>query len=308
MAQTTSSALSAALQAKVQSQVLKNLRAQLVFADPQYSERGTFDRGTDALLFVSFPDLAAATTPLTEGTVPTAQALTMSTVIVDTAQYGATVDVSDVAKYKSPVELAAIAAERVTYQAAQSIDQLSRDAIALGGTVKYAGSNTVRSGLAATDVVSSAELQKLRAQMFAAKIPFFAGSHYLLLIHPYVGYDLRNDTTAPGGFMDVNRYSNPAAIMSGEIGMMHGFRIVEVNNAPTFSSTVTVYGNLALGGVKGWGMGELDSLSIKHVAPGGDHSDPIAQSELFGWKIDFGVAALNNSYYFRFESGATDLS
>jgi hypothetical protein len=40
---------------------------------------------------------------------------------------------------------------------------------------------------------------------------------------------------------------------------------------------------------------------------GGDHSDLLAQSELWGWKIDFGVAPLDNSYYFRLESAATSV-
>lgn len=309
MAQTTSDALSAAITFKVQTLVLKNLRAQLVFADPAYAEKGEFAQGTDALVFVAFPDLAINTTPLTEGTVPTARALTMTTVSVDTAQYGDLVNVSDVAKVKSPKDLAAIASERISYQAAQSIDKISRDAIALGGTPYYHSgvSGLVRSDVASGDKMASAELQRLRAKMFAAKIPMPADGLYKLFVHPFVGYDLRADSTAPGGFMDVNRYQHSEKINSGEIGSMHGFRIIEVNNAPTFSSTTTVYASLAVGAMKGWGAGELQSLRISHIAPGGDHSDPLGQSELFGWKVLFGVSALNNSYYFRMESAATAL-
>ncbi len=86
---------------------------------------------------------------------------------------------------------------------------------------------------------------------------------------------------------------------------MEGFRIMEVVNAPTFSSTVLVYASIAVGRLKGWGAGELQTLRTYHVAPGGDHKDPLAQEELVGWKVAFGVAVLSNTYYFRFESAAT---
>ena len=63
-----------------------------------------------------------------------------------------------------------------------------------------------------------------------------------------------------------------------------------------------------MGDIKGWGAGELQSLSVHHVAPGGDHSDLLAQSELMGFKVNFGIAVLNNGYYFKYESAASDLT
>ena len=309
MAQTTSDALSAALTFKVQSKVLENLRAELHFADPKFAEKGTLSAGFDTIMFVAYADLPINTTALTEGTAPTARALTQSVVTVDTGQYGDLVDVSDVAKVKAPKDLADIAAERITRQAAESIDKISRDSIALGGTAVYQTGDTTRSGLASTDLLIASDVMKLRAKMRAAKIPFFSEGLYLLMVHPYVAYDLRSEAvTSAGAWIDVNRYARPETIMKGEVGTFHGFRVIEVNNAPTFSSTTTVYASFALGGIKGWGMGELQTLRVSHVAPGGDHSDPLGQSELFGWKVHFGVAALNNSYYYRMESAATDLS
>jgi len=307
MAQTTSDALSAAITFRVQKKVLANLRAKLIFADPAYAEKGELNGGgADTILFVSYPDLAINTTPLTEGTAPTARALTQNTVVVDTDQFGDLVDLSDIAKVKSPVDLADIAAERISRQAAESIDKISRDAIALGGTPLYQSGDTTRSGLASTDYLIAADVMSMRAKMVAAKIPFMADGMYKLLVHPYVAYDLRSEAvSSAGAWMDVNRYAKPDTIMKGEVGSFHGFHVIEVNNAPTVASTTTVYLSFALGDIKGWGAGELQSLQIKHVAPGGDHSDPLGQSELFGWKVQFGVAPLNNSFYYRMESAAS---
>lgn len=309
MAQTSASALSAALTFRVQKKVLENLRAEMVWADPAYAEMGDFDAGRDTLTFVSVPDIALNTTPLTEGTKPTSKAMSISTVSVSTAQYGDLVAITDLAKVKSPIEISNIASERVSRQAKESLDQVARDVIAASGTVKYgqaSSANAVRTDLAVSDLAAASDLRRLRTQMFKSKIRPRADGYYLLFIHPNVGFDLRNDS-ATGGWIDVNKYATPETLIKGELGRMEGFRIIEVVNAPTFASNTTVYASIALGDLKAWGAGELQSLSTYHVAPGGDHTDPLAQEELVGWKVSYGVAVLSNSYFFRLETAATSV-
>lgn len=308
MAQTTSSALSAAITFKVQSTVLKNLRASLVYADRAFAQEGTFNSGFDTLTFVSSPDIAINVTPLVEGTTPTARALSIGTVTVSTAQYGDLVEITDLAKVKSPVEIVQIGSERLSRQASESIDQVCRDVIAASGTPAYlgVGNPANRAAIAATDLMRSIDLRKLRAKMVKGKIPIPADGYFRLGVHPNVAYDLRTDSST-GNWTDVNKYAQPDTILRGEVGRMDGFRIMEIVNAPTASSTVTVYLSIATGAIKGWGAGDLQTLSTYHVAPGGDHNDPLAQKELLGWKVNFGVAALNNSYYFRGETAATNV-
>lgn len=302
-AQTSASALSAAITFKVQSKVLDNLRAQLVFADPQYAMQGDFDEGTDTLMWVDVPDLPINTTPLTEGARPDKRALTMGTVTCSTTQYGDLVSITDVAKVKSPIQIVSIASEHVTRQAAETLDQVNRDAIAAGGTVRYVGTEAARSTIAATDVITVADLVKLRAKMFAGKIPMFGDKFYRLFVDAEVGADLKQNAD----FKEAYKYVDNTPLLNGEIGQIAGFRVIEVVNAPTFASTVTVHASIAVGAMKGWGSGELQTLRTYHVAPGGDHTDPLAQEELIGWKVMFGVAVLNNSFYYRYESGATAL-
>lgn len=306
MAQTTSSALSAALTFKVQREVLRNLRAALVFADPMFAESGTFDAGKNELTFVNVPDIAINTTPLTEGAPPTARALTIGTVDITPAQYGDLVSITDLARRFSPFDISAVATERITRQARESIDKISRDVIAAGGTAFYANAVANRAALGAADKLDAADLRRLRATMYKSKIPPFADGYYRLMVTPEQGYDLRSDTTT-GGWIDVNKYATPETLLKGELGRMEGFRIMEVVNGPTFASTVTVHAGIAVGDVKGWGAGELQSLRVYHVSPGGDHQDPLAQEELVGWKVAFGVAVLNNSYFYRVESAASAL-
>src|SRR3990172_3516565 len=193
MAQTTSSALSAAITFRVQKKVLENLRASLVYADRAYADEGSFDAGIDTLTFVGVPDIALNTTPLTDGSMPGKKALSITTVTVSTTQYGDLVSITDLAKVKSPIQLVDIGAERLARQAQESIDQVVRDVIALGGTVIYhtGVAGLVRSDVAAGDLVTSTELKRLRAKMFKAKIPTFGDGYYRLFVSPGVGYDLR---------------------------------------------------------------------------------------------------------------------
>lgn len=304
MAQTTASVFAAAIQAKVQRKVLANLRAELHYADPEYAEQGEFDAGTDQLLFVNVPDLSVATTPLTEGAAPTKRALSFGTVTVGTTQYGDLVSITDVADLKSPVDITRIGSERVTRSAKESIDQISRDVIALGGTAFYAGNATSRATIDAADLITVDRLRQLKWTMFKNKIPAYADRFYRLMVSPEVAADLAADAD----FIAAHQYvgQNMPAI-TGEIGRIMGFRVIEVVNAPTVSSGVTVHLSLALGALKGWGAGELQTLRAYYVPAGGDHTDPLAQEELLGWKVMFGVGVLDNDFYYRLESAATAL-
>lgn len=304
-AQTLSSALASAISFKVQSAVLENLRASLVFADPAYSMQGQFDEATDTLMWVSIPDLAINTTALTEGSRPDKRALTMNTVTLSTVQYGDLVAITDVAKLLAPVEIVSVGTEHITRQAQESLDQVARDEIAAGGTVHFASTtNSTRATLGATDILTVdgiGGLNHLRAKMFADKIPPFADGFYRLLVSPSQALDLRENAD----FKAAYQYVDNTPLIKGEVGAIAGFRVVEVVNAPTVASGVTVHLAFALGGIKGWGAGELQSMRVYHVAPGGDHTDPLAQEELLGWKCMWGVAVLDNDFYYRVESAVT---
>jgi N4-gp56 family major capsid protein len=307
MATTESAALSAAITFKTQKKVLENLRDELFWADPSMAESGeSLGDGFDTLLFTNVPDLTPSTTPLTEGVTPTARALTMGTVTISTEQYGGSVSVTDVAKNKSPIPLINIGSERLTRESKEVVDQITRDVIAGGGTQMFAttAAASARADLEADDKITVADMNKLAWRMFKAGIPRHSDGFYHLAVSAEVAYDISQNTD----FKTANTYVNVDKLLRNEIGTIAGFRVQEVVNAPTFASDVTVHASIATGAIKGWGAGELESLKTYHVAPGGDHGDLLAQIELMGWKVDFGVGVLSNDYYFRYESAASSLS
>lgn len=297
--QTLSSALAAAITFTVQSQVLENLRAELVYADPEYARTGSFDSASDELMWVSVPDLPINTAPLTEGARPDKRALTMNTVTLTTTQMGDLVAITDLAKLLAPVAISAIATEHITRQAKESLDQVARDEIASGGTPMFAGGNTTRAAVDNTDILDYDELVVLKGRMFKAKIPVFGDGFYRIFVSPEQATDLLQDSD----FIEAYKYVDNMPLLKGEVGQIAGFRVIKVVNAPTFSSGVTVHAAIAVGNIKGWGAGSLQSFEVRHIAPGGDHTDPLGQEELIGWKCMWGTAVLDNGYYFRLETG-----
>lgn len=309
MATTQSSAFSAAVQQTVQKKVLTNLRDKLIWANPKWAEEGTFNSQSDTITFTKIPDLTftGALTPLTEGTRPSVRAIALNTLTIATSQYGDVVGLTDVAKLKGPQGIMDTATERITFVGKQVIDRITRDQIFLGGTPFYVNTETSRAGLDNNDHVVGADLQKLYSVMRKNLVPMFDDNSYMLFVSEEVAYDIKRDTTDDTGWLDVNKYTTTTPIMNGEIGKFHGFRIVPTTTNPTVSSSVTVHLSLAVGNIKGWGAGNLQTFQVYHQAPGGNHADLLHQEELAGWKVMFGVATLDNDYYYRLESFASTL-
>ena len=220
---------------------------------------------------------------------------------------GDLVNITDLAKVKGPRDIVGIASERVSRTFKEVADTVTRDNIFTGGTAYYQIGDTTRAGLASTDLLLGADLQKLRAIMKVNNVPLPSDGFYRLILSINQAYDLMTETTASSGWIPISQYTNRVdQVFKGELGTLHGFRIMESDTAPTFSSTTTVYAGIALGAIKGWGAGELQSFRTYHTAPGGK-GDELAQIESVGWKVNFGVAPLNNGYYYRVETAATAL-
>jgi len=91
MAYTASTAFAGAFRHTVQSNVLRNLRDELVWGNPRFADQGRFDNASDQMMWLQYPDLSITTplTPITEGTTPTARVLTQQVVTVQADQWAA---------------------------------------------------------------------------------------------------------------------------------------------------------------------------------------------------------------------------
>lgn len=285
------------------------LRARLVHANPDAYVPGRFVKGTNQIRFARYADLGANVTELAEGTPPTSQSLSISSDAFTAKQYGQTLSITDLAQLDSPHDLISIASDRLARQAAETMDIVVRDILAAGTNVKYAGSATSRATVAKAHVITGELVKKQVAALKAANVPTFADGTYRCIIHPFQEYDLISDTTA-NGWLEANKYVDNTPLITGEIGKFAGVRFLVSSNAKVFAgagvSSTPVY-SAHFFGPDSYTVGDSQTLQAYFTAPGGDHSDPLAQMAIAGFKMRFGAKLLDlaGAKYLRLETGAT---
>lgn len=290
----------------VAARALEELRARAVHAMPGMYVPARFVKGTNTLRYARYADLSVSTATLTEGTAPTDDALTISSEFFTAAQYGATVAVSDLANLDSPHDLISIAAERVAYKAVRSMDVLVRDTIhanvqtaAVFGATASATltQNTANSAVATAGVLSGAFVKQMVARLKGSNVPQFADGTYRCIIHPAQEYDLVSDTSV-NGWIESRKYVDNTNLLTGEIGMFAGVRFIVSSDAKVYAtagaSSGNVYNALFLG-PDAYTIGDSQTLQSYFVAPGGDHSDPLAQRAIVGYKMRFGTLLLDEA-------------
>ena len=219
-----------------------------MFADVKSTD-ATPDQGA-TLTFTKFNDMAAATTPLSETVDIDAVAISDAQVSLTLAEYGNGVNTTFRVRATSFIGLDRPVANLVGYNAGLSLDTLARDIMAAGTNVDYSGAATSRATVAATHVLTAAEVRKAKAVLTNNNVATFNG-YYAAVIAPYVAYDLRGETGA-AAWRDPHTYSQPEQIWNGEVGSFEGFRFMESPRAPVFvdagvTSTVDVYRTLFFG-------------------------------------------------------------
>lgn len=273
----------ATVTALVHRTVEENLRHATRWMVPGSFRKGVFIPGTNLIRHIAYGDLATATSEIAvEGEPPEVEPLVIGYDEYVAKQRGRLVGINDVSLKMSPHELMGEAAERVAFDALSTVDAsiaaaviASTDGIAL--TVAGAG-------LVAEDV------RRWVTQMKNAEIPPFMDGFYVCNIHPNVTFDLQGDT-AIGGWIEASKYADPSRLLNGEIGRMYGVRFVETTIGTINAGATDTY-NTVLYGPDYYAFGDLQTIETYMVRPGGDHSDPLAQKALVGYKGMWGAKAL----------------
>lgn len=219
---------------------------------------------------------------VTEGTIGAGTTLSSSQVSVTVSQYANYIAVSDYARDTIIDDVLKAAAKNLGYEAGLSVDTITRAEIdsAAGAVI-----TTLSTYFSASDSAQAAHILKANDVE-----PMEDGTFYGV-IHPYVSYDLINDPQA-GGFLDMQKYSNPSAINKrdmtrGFIGTIHGVswhestnvKIDTVPNPDTYRAYV--FGKEGVGCVDLEGKGpsqvkdpKKQQFKINVIEGGADKSDP----------------------------------
>ncbi|MAG09806.1 MAG: N4-gp56 family major capsid protein [Actinobacteria bacterium] len=274
--------------------------------------------------------LAVATTPLTEGTPPTSQALSYEDVTVALSQYGNVVEITDVVHDLAEDPVLKDASMMCGEQAMETIETLMWGVIRGGTNVVYAN------GSARSAVNTVLTLNKQRAitrtlknnrgkkvtNMLSSSVKFnteAVAAAYIAFAHT----DLEADIRGLAGFTPTEKYGSMQAIPY-EIGKVEDVRYVLTPVLDSFAdaggtagSMVSTsgsaadvypivyvakdaYGHVALKGA--------DAITPTIINPGQlDKSDPLGQKGMVGWKYYHKSFIANQAWMVRAEVAATAL-
>jgi N4-gp56 family major capsid protein len=278
--------------------------------------------GTNTIKFRRYTSLVAATTPLTEGITPSGSQLSITEITAIVAQYGDFVTFTDVVDYESKDPVLMETGELLGDQAADTLDQLTRDILAAGTSKSFAGSgHTLRVQVADNEIITQTlienavlTLKNNKAKKMTSMINPSTGynstpipASYLGIIHPNVAVGFKNTTNFPS-FVPVQKYPNQNGVMEGEIGCVDEVRFIETTNAKVFTGLgaagVDVYGTMILG-ANAYGITRISGEAMKNIIkPLGSAgtADPLDQRQTSGWKATFAAKILNNDFITRIES------
>lgn len=305
---TTSGSLSAKMAVYYDRLMLDRLRETLVFHGLGQSKRLPANSGKIVQWFRR-TDLAANTTPLTEGTVPTAIGLSATSISAQLAQYGDFTQTSDLIQMTSIDDEIEAAVDTLSFRAARTVDALDKALLDAGTTVKYGGSKTALSATAAGDVLNGAEVRKGVTTLKSKDAQPMDGGYYVWVIHPQNSYDLQSDT-ASGGWVNANTYVDTMGIKNGEVGKFGGARFVETTNVSSTttgtSGSANVYSTHLL--AKGaFGVVDFDGGVHTYVKKSGeqDTSNPLNQYATVGYKLTYANKMLDENRQVTYKVGSS---
>ena len=185
--------------------------------------------------FRKWTPFGALTTPLTEGSVPDGQSLSMTTVSAQIEQYGGYVAVSDMLDLTALDPVINDSVELMGDQGGLTMDTLTREIISASSNVQFAEGLSARHKLTASHKLTVDELRKAVRTLKKNKAPMFTRdgkSYYLAIVGPETTYDLQSDTL----WQDAAKYSAVENIFEGEIGKLFGVVFVETSESKLFTA------------------------------------------------------------------------
>lgn len=316
MANTTLTQVPAGIQAFYDKNLL--MRSVAYFVHDKFGQaRSLPTKSSETIKFRRYSNLAAATTPLTEGVTPSGSQLAVTDITASVIQYGDFVTLTDKIQMHVEDNVVKEATDILGDQAGLTLDTVWRDAIipnlANSSIYTVAGASTTEGALVAADIITAKALDvailSLKNNLAKKFTSVISGSTavgtspiraaYMAIVHPDVVYDLESIT----GFKHTSEYASQGDIMEGEVGSYKDIRFIETTqayiNTDGGSGTVdtyhtAVFGQEAYGVVSVRGKQKMD-VYVKPLGSGGT-SDPIDQRSTVGWKASTVAKILNDAY------------
>lgn len=294
-----------------QDEMLERLTPELVWTE--YGEKKTIPNRKGATTsFRRLNSLAVSTTALTEGVTPDGVNLDIVTISATVSEYGAWTKISEFINMTGYDPILTEASGLMGENAGESINVITRDMVAAGTNVVYAGGKASRVTVTATDKITALDILKVRRAMKRNKVKPIklpsGGAGYVALVHTDVAMDLMQTQE----WKDQNTYTDTKNREEGMLGKMYGIYFKEVDEGVKFTGLgaagADVFGTIFLGR-KAYGLpdigGSMKPDIIVHPAGSAGSADPLNQFNTVAWKCAFTVVRLQELAIVRYESGAS---
>jgi N4-gp56 family major capsid protein len=285
------------------------LRSRVIYDTFASIDGSPQDKPGTSVIFNFTADLATATTPLTETSDVTPVAMSDSQVTVTLNEYGNAVETTAKLRGTSYIPVNPRVANVIGYNAADSLDALAKAQLQAGSNVDYPGAVASRVTVAAGTTITAAEVAKQVALLRDRNAIEMDGTHFAAIIHPLVGYDLRQET-GTAAWSDPVAYTTPERRWNAEIGAFNGARFMETNRAPEFvdagvGGTVDVYATLFLGQES---LAKVFSTAVSKPTPQvvyGPQTDYLRRFDAMGWYWLGGYGRFREDCIQRLESSSS---
>jgi N4-gp56 family major capsid protein len=252
-----------------------------------------------------------STTAIVEGTTPSALDLTINKISATVQQYGAWTKVSDFLDMTGLDPIITETAQMFGDHAGLSMDQIVRDIVAAGTSVRYANSKASRVLTAAGDKITAADIIKVRTTLVRnnvkqIKLPN-GGKGFVAFTHPEVVANIMGLAE----WKDQNTYVDVKNREQGIAGQMYGVYFLEATTAPVFAAAgaagIDVYGTIVIGeGAYGipdiQGSSKPDIIVKNSNGDTNDTSNPMNLYSTVAWKSAFTALRLQEKAIVRYES------
>lgn len=237
---------------------------------------------------------------LAEGVAPTPMKVEGVTVSGTINQYGAYIELTDVANDIHFDDIFSIYQPELARHAAETIERDLIKAVEAEASVRFPGSKTAVSAIAATDKLT---FTAVRQAWLSMKNHFrrghsLAGGKPILVTHPNVLQDLLDDTTVIKDLIIVPGYDQKI-IRNGTINeyTVHGIYFMEsmvLDPKPEGASSANVYSSYLVG-EDSFALLKLGAEDVKWYKKGfvADSNDPLGQKATVGYKLWTGGKVLD---------------
>lgn len=229
---TTSKGTSPAFQDILNRHILKKAETKLVH--DQFGQKVQIPRGkTKTIAWDRLSPLPKATKPLTEGITPKGSTINITRITAQPVQYGNYVSYTDSFDFfkNDPSPEVLKMNDLLGRNAAETLDDITKDVLAAGTNVLYAGGVASRAEL--TSGLTVTDIRKAVNQLKRNKAVPFDDGYYVAIVHPDVTFDIQSDEN----WKKPHEYADTKNIYKGEIGELYGVRFVETPDAKVFRGT-----------------------------------------------------------------------